>query len=194
MHKEPCFEENDLDNDNPSKDRDSLRGKKIMVTLTGGGFLWEAKALIKGLGDDYEYHYVTSYYDFLKTPDAMAEQVSGIPEGKIYTIFRTTTMSEKSLGKKVRNTLISLRDAYKVIKKVEPVAVICIGTSLAVPLCFWARYFRRKAIFIESITRVSKPSLTGKILSSLRLCDRFYVQWPEAVHLYRGAIYRGGVL
>lgn len=165
-----------------------------MVTLTGGGFLWEAKALIKALGTGYCYHYVTAHYDFLKTPDAMGKLVSGLPEGKIHTICRTTTMSEKSFWKRVRNTLISLRDAYKVIKKVDPIAVICIGTSLAIPLCFWAKVFRKRTIFVESITRVSQPSLTGKILSTLRLCDRFYVQWPEAVNLYRGSIYRGTVL
>ncbi|MCK4488478.1 MAG: hypothetical protein KAU38_17175 [Desulfobacterales bacterium] len=159
-----------------------------MVTLTGGGFLWEAQALIKGLGKDYDCHFVT-------TPDALGKvAVVDIPKGEVHIIAKATSMNPKCRLKKAKNTLNSFRDTYKVVKKVDPFAVICIGSSIAVPLCFWAKCFRKKAIFIETITRVSKASLTGKIISNLRLCDRLYVQWPQAVNLYRGAIYAGTVL
>ena len=162
--------------------------KKILVTLAGGGFLWEAQALIKGMGKDYDYHYVT-------TPDAVGKVgVVDIPDGKVHIIAKSTTINVKSSLKKVKNTLSSFRDAYKVIRKADPFAVICIGSSIAVPLCFWAKCFRKKAIFVETITRISKPSLTGKIISTLKLSDRFYVQWPEGVNLYKGAIYAGTVL
>ena len=162
--------------------------KKIIVTLTGGGFLWEAQALIKGLGNDYDYYYVT-------TPDAAGKVgVVDIPEGGIHIIAKPTTMNVKSSLEKVKNTLSSFRDACNLIRKVDPFAVICVGSSIAVPLCFWAKCFKKKAIFVETITRISKPSLTGKIISTLKLCDRFYVQWPEGVNLYRGAIYAGTVL
>ena len=165
-----------------------LSKKKILVTLTGGGFLWEAQALIKGLGKDYDYHFVT-------TPDALVKVgVADIPEGDVHIIKKPTTMNVKSSLKKVKNTLRSFRDACKVIRKVDPFAVICVGSSIAIPLCFWAKCFRKKAIFVETITRISKPSLTGKIISTLKLCDRFYVQWPEAVRLYKGAVYGGMVV
>ena len=172
----------------PHQDGPHLHRKRVMVTLAGGGFLWEAQALIKGLGNDYDYHYVT-------TPDAAGKVgVVDIPEGEVHIIAKSTTMNVKSSLKKVKNTLSSFRDVYKVIKKVDPFAVICIGSSIAVPLCFWAKCFRKRAIFVETITRISKPSLTGKIISTLKLCDRFYVQWPEGVNLYKGAIYAGTVL
>lgn len=173
---------------NPRREEPRLDRKKILVTLAGGGFLWEAQALIKGMGNDYEYHYVT-------TPDAMDKVgVVDILEGGIHIIAKPTTMNVRSNLKKVKNTLSSFRDACKLIRKVDPFAVICVGSSIAVPLCFWAKCFRKKAIFVETITRISKPSLTGKIISTLKLCDRFYVQWPEAVRLYKGAIYAGTVL
>jgi UDP-N-acetylglucosamine:LPS N-acetylglucosamine transferase len=181
----------DLIHDNKrahKKDDLILPKKKILVTLAGGGFLWEAQALIKGLGNDYDYHYVT-------TPDAMGKVGAvDIPEGKVYIITKATTMNRKSSLKKVKNTLRSFRDVCRVIRKGDLFAVICVGSSIAVPLCFWAKCFRKRAIFVETITRISKPSLTGKIISTLRLCDRFYVQWPEAVNLYKGAIYAGTVL
>ncbi|MBW2740807.1 MAG: hypothetical protein JRE64_18620 [Deltaproteobacteria bacterium] len=173
---------------NPRQEEPRLDRKKILVTLTGGGFLWEAQALIKGLGKGYDYHFVT-------TPDAPVKVgVADIPDGEVHAIAKLTTMNVKSSLKKVKNTLCSLRDACKVIREVDPFAVICVGSSIAVPLCFWAKCFRKKAIFVETITRISKPSLTGKIISTLKLCDRFYVQWPEAVNLYKGAIYAGTVL
>lgn len=162
--------------------------KKVIVTLTGGGFLWEAQALVNSLGEGLEYHFVT-------VSDAIGKiKVIDIPAGEVHVIGKITTMRSSSLLRIAWNALVSFMDAYGVVKKTDPVAVICVGTSIAVPLCFWARFFGKKAIFVESITRVSKPSLTGRILSSLRLCDRFYVQWPEAAGLYRGAIYRGTVL
>ena len=165
-----------------------LPKKKILVTLTGGGFLWEAQSLIKGLGKGYCYHFVT-------TPDAPVKvEVADIPDGEVHTIAKPTTMNVRSNLKTVKNTLSSFRDACKLIRKVEPFAVICVGSSIAVPLCFWAKCFRKRAIFVETITRISKPSLTGKVISTLKLCDRFYVQWPESVRLYKGAIYRGMVL
>ncbi len=166
----------------------NFKPKKILVTLTGGGFLWQAQSLLNHLGNDYEYNYVTVQDSIEKA------KTINIPKGEIHNITKIASMGDKSFIKILENTIISLKDAYRVVKKVNPCAVICVGTSLAVPLCLWAKYFGNKAIFVESITRVSKPSLTGKILSTLRLCDRFYVQWPEAVKLYRGAIYRGRVL
>jgi hypothetical protein len=63
-----------------------------------------------------------------------------------------------------------------------------------VPLCFWGKLAGKTTVFVESITRVKRPSLTGRILSRFRLCDRLFVQWPEAVKLYKGAIYDGAVL
>jgi beta-1,4-N-acetylglucosaminyltransferase len=166
-----------------------LGRKRIILTLTGGGFLWEAKSLLKNLGNDYEYHFVSLYYPTWKV------KTKDIPkEGEVHYISIVTTMADKDFLKKMKNLMVSFKDTYKVMRKVNPSAVICVGTSIAVPLCFWAKYFRKKAIFIETITRVTKPSLTGKILSTFRLCDRFYVQWPEAVKLYRGAVYKGTVL
>lgn len=174
---------------NKRQEKPILNQKRIVIAITGGGFSWESTALVQGLGMNYEYHFVSLSYPTWKI------KIRNMPKkGEVDYVSVVTTIGDKALWKKVRNVLLSLRDAYKFIKKVNPSAVICVGSSVAVPLCFWAKFFGKKAIFIESITRVTNPSLTGKIISTLRLCDRFYVQWPEAVNLYRGAIYRGTVL
>jgi beta-1,4-N-acetylglucosaminyltransferase len=162
--------------------------KRVMVTLTGGGFLWESQSLIKCLGNEYEYHFVT-------TPDSVGKaRIINIPDGEIHTIAKPTTMNITSNIRKAINTLQSFRDAYNIIKKIDPFAVICLGSSVAIPLCFCGKCLRKQTIFVETITRISKPSLTGKILSAFKLCDRLYVQWPEAIEMYNGAIYRGTVI
>jgi len=160
---------------------------KILLSLTGGGFFWEARSLAGTLGEGYELHYVT-------TPDAPVTAGANLLKGEVHTISRVTTMSDNTSWKIARNVLASFRDAFRLVRDISPDAVVCVGSSIAVPLCLAAKLQGRKAVFVESITRVSKPSLTGKILSTLRLCDRFYVQWPEAEKLYRGAVYRGTVL
>jgi len=163
------------------------RPTKILLTLTGGGFLWQSRRLIEGLGDGYCYHFLSTY-------DSMLPPQGALPPGPVHLVTRITSMGDHSFLKVVQNALVSSLELFGVVARIRPDVVICIGTSLAVPLCLWARLFGKKAVFVESITRVSQPSLTGKILSRLGICSRFYVQWPEIEGLYRGAIYRGSVL
>jgi beta-1,4-N-acetylglucosaminyltransferase len=163
------------------------RKQKVLVTLAGGGFFWEAKALIKELGQEYNIYYVTTH-------DSVSLIRKDFCQEDVYFMSKVTSMTYNSANKRLRSIFAGFYDAYKVIKKIEPSVVICIGSSIAVPLCFWAKLLGRKTVFIESITRVSQPSLTGRILSLFNLCDRFYVQWPEAQQLYKGAVYRGVVL
>jgi len=161
--------------------------KKILVTLTGGGFRWEAQSLINGLGEDFQFHFVTTH-------DSPVLPGDGIPDGAVHVISRVTTMSDRGFIKKAKNFIFCFRDSYRLVKRLRPDAIVCIGTSIAVPLCFWGKLFGRKTVYVESITRVSQASLTGKILSFFRLCDRHYVQWPEAERLYKRSVYAGTVL
>jgi beta-1,4-N-acetylglucosaminyltransferase len=48
-------------------------------------------------------------------------------------------------------------------------------------------------IYIESIARVHRLSLSGKILYHLRLSDSLLVQWPELQAKYPRAHYAGRV-
>ncbi|MDP3029141.1 MAG: hypothetical protein Q8O04_06545 [Deltaproteobacteria bacterium] len=48
---------------------------------------------------------------------------------------------------------------------------------------------RRPRIFIESWSRVTTKSTTGKIC--YYLSDLFFVQWPELIKRYPKAIYAG---
>jgi beta-1,4-N-acetylglucosaminyltransferase len=48
-------------------------------------------------------------------------------------------------------------------------------------------------IYVESIARTQKLSLTGKILYYMRMVDSMMVQWPELESRYPSAQYVGRV-
>jgi hypothetical protein len=160
---------------------------RVLLSIQGGGFFWQSRSVAKSLSGDFDLHYIS--------PDsARPFEQSGLPQAPWHTVSNLTTLADRSAWRKTRNILVSLRETLAVVRAGKPEAIVCVATSLAVPLFIWGRIFGKRTVFIESITRVSTPSTTGRILSRLRLCDRFYVQWPEAAALYPDAICRGTVL
>lgn len=81
--------------------------------------------------------------------------------------------------------------AFYILRKSKPDLVLSTGASLAVPFILASKLFGIKTVFIESITRSSGLSLTGRLV--YKLVDEFYVQWPECVECYPKAQYRGVV-
>jgi beta-1,4-N-acetylglucosaminyltransferase len=51
--------------------------------------------------------------------------------------------------------------------------------------------FDCRIVYVESIARVRKLSLSGKILYYSRMVDRFLVQWPELQVRFPCSIYAG---
>lgn len=49
-------------------------------------------------------------------------------------------------------------------------------------------------VYVESVARVEKLSLTGAILHRLGIADQFIVQWPELVQKYKGTLYLGRLM
>lgn len=87
----------------------------------------------------------------------------------------------------VRNVLLAVR----VIRRVRPAAIITTGAGVAVPFCYVGALLGVRVIFIESFSRVTKPSLTARLVYPV--ANRFFVQWPELVHRFRRAEYRGAL-
>jgi hypothetical protein len=156
---------------------------RILLTLAGGGFFWQSRSVARSLAG-FDLHYASA-------EPASVWADSGLPTGTFHEVGSITTQSGKRRLQRASKFLRSASSAFEVVRRVDPDAVVCVASSIAVPLCFWAKLFGKKTVFIESVTRVSHPSATGTIIDRFRLCDRFYVQWPEAVSLYRKAVYRG---
>ena len=83
-------------------------------------------------------------------------------------------------------------NALFILRKSQPDLVLSTGASLAVPFLLASKLFGIKTVFIESISRSSTLSLTGKLVYNL--VDEFYVQWPECIEHYPKAQYKGIVI
>ncbi len=95
--------------------------------------------------------------------------------------------AERSLAMLGRNLLLAVR----VLREVRPSILITTGAALAVPFVWIARLLGVRIVYVESITRIESPSLSGRMIAPV--AHRAYVQWPELVHALHGARYAGAV-
>lgn len=86
----------------------------------------------------------------------------------------------------IYNIWISL----KIFIKERPNIVISTGALATIPICFIAKLFNKKIIFIESFAKINSPTLTGRLM--YKIADQFYVQWESMLEHYPNAIFKGG--
>ena len=75
--------------------------------------------------------------------------------------------------------------------KIKPDVVITTGAHTAVAMCYIAKLFRKKIIYIETFANLESKTLTGRLIYPI--ADVFIVQWESMRKLYPKAIYIGGV-
>ncbi len=85
----------------------------------------------------------------------------------------------------------NIAKSFRVYWKVKPDVVIATGAHTTVPICYIAKLFGKKVIFIETFASISTKTLSGKLVYPI--ADLFLVQWEEMLKLYPKAIYRGGL-
>lgn len=76
----------------------------------------------------------------------------------------------------------------------RPDCIVCIGSSICLPIFTLAKIAGIQCIFIESMARVDGISKTGKLIERWRLASPIYVQWPNLVEGRSARIYVGTVL
>jgi UDP-N-acetylglucosamine:LPS N-acetylglucosamine transferase len=81
--------------------------------------------------------------------------------------------------------------AWRLVRTRRPRTVVTTGAGIAVPFCYVARLFGCRVVYVECLSRVSEPSLTGRLVAPV--VHDFYVQWPQLVAQYRDARYVGTV-
>lgn len=83
--------------------------------------------------------------------------------------------------------------AVSILTKEKPVAILSNGGEIAIPFCYIGKLLGIKIIFIESLSRVTSKSGTGKII--FPIADLFLVQWESLLGKYgKKAKYWGGVM
>lgn len=123
-----------------------------------GGHLTEVRCLRETYAA-YEHFYVLN--DKALLPADM--------EGRTYFI----THSERDWKQ-----LVNVYEAWKILKHERPHVILSTGASPAVPFAVIGKLlFGTHVIFIETITRIHKPSLAGRLM--YWLADEFFYQWDS---------------
>jgi UDP-N-acetylglucosamine:LPS N-acetylglucosamine transferase len=94
-------------------------------------------------------------------------------------------------NRSLRNLARNLVLAFRVVHRVRPRAVVTTGAGVAVPFCYVGRLFRARVVYIESFSRITEPSLTGRLVYPV--ATEFFVQWPQLVRRFGKAEYRGAI-
>ena len=92
----------------------------------------------------------------------------------------------------LRKLLLNLVLAWQLITVVRPKIVLSTGAAIAVPFVWVARLRGIEVIHIESLTRIHKPSLSGRLIAPA--ASRIYVQWPELGKAMSRSRYVGSVV
>ena len=94
-------------------------------------------------------------------------------------------------NRNVKNLLRNLVFARRVLAEVQPRVLITTGAGVAVPFAWLARLRGARVVYVESLSRIDRPSLSCRLIRPV--ADRVYVQWPELAEALPGARYAGSV-
>lgn len=88
-------------------------------------------------------------------------------------------------------TLFLFLHSLVILVITRPKVVISTGSGLTIPPFLVAKFFGIKTIYIESPSRVYRPSIAGKLL--IGKVNLWLSSWPELAERYVGIEYRGMV-
>lgn len=129
---------------------------KVCIVSSCGGHLTEVRCL-RPVYEAHEHFYVLND-EALLPPDM---------QGRTHFI----THSERDW-----RFLLNLLEAYRILKAEKPAAILSTGAGPVVPFAIVGKLlFGTRVIFVETITRIHAPSLTGRIM--YWLADDFFYQW-----------------
>jgi UDP-N-acetylglucosamine:LPS N-acetylglucosamine transferase len=145
---------------------------KICIVSSCGGHLTEVRGLLPAFSN-YTHFYVIN--DRIVLPPDM--------EGRTYFIRH----SERDLL-----FFLNLFEAWKILREERPDVILSAGASPAVPFAIVGRLLGSRCIFVETLSRITAPSLTGRIM--YWLADRFFYQTPTLAGYFPKGEYGGSVI
>lgn len=113
-----------------------------------------------------------------------------------FKVHRTEHLSKKERVHFVKDPkrnpfllILNFLQSLVVFLMENPDVIVSSGTGVTVPMCIWGKLFGKKVIFIESYSRVTTPSLSGRIVYPI--ANLFIVQWKDLRKKYPKAVYVG---
>jgi beta-1,4-N-acetylglucosaminyltransferase len=92
----------------------------------------------------------------------------------------------------VRNLLRNLLGAVRLLRVVRPRVVLTTGAGVAVPYAWIGRALGARVVYVESLTRIERPSLSCRLIAPV--ASRIYAQWPELTEAVPRSRYLGSVV
>ncbi len=151
---------------------------KVMFISSEGGHLNELRQLDI---ENYNYSIVTEKTDSNK--DLINKY-----QGKVYYLIYGT---RKNPLKYFFVLLINFFKSLYLYFKLRPKVVVTTGTHTAVAMCYIARMFGSKVIWIETFANRTSKTLAGRLVYPI--ANTFVVQWEEMKRLYPKAEYWGWI-
>ena len=146
---------------------------KVCIVSSCGGHLTEVRCLHPAY-DAYEHFYVLN--DKAILPVDMQDKTHFIAHSERDWKF-----------------FLNLLEAYRILRKERPCVILSTGAGPAVPFAIIGRLrFGMRVVFVETITRIEKPSVTGKIM--YWLAHYYFYQWKTLRPFFPRARYGGLVL
>jgi beta-1,4-N-acetylglucosaminyltransferase len=149
-------------------------GSSCLLVCSGGGHLSQLAELCADWPVDGQ-HWIT--FD-----SAMARTLLG---------GRRVTFAHGPTNRSVMRLARNLALAWRVVRGTRPRTIVTTGAGIAVPFCYVGRLLGCRVIYIECLSRVTEPSLTGRLVAPVT--HELFVQWPQLVGRYRHARYVGTV-
>jgi UDP-N-acetylglucosamine:LPS N-acetylglucosamine transferase len=125
--------------------------------------------------DDVDRHWVT-----FDKPDAR----SLLTGASVTYAYHPTNRNAVNL---LRNGIL----AISVIRRLRPAIIVSTGAGVGVPFCWVGRAGGARVIYVDSLTRVQAPSLSGRLV--MPVVHRYLAQWPDMARRYKKAEYVGKV-
>jgi UDP-N-acetylglucosamine:LPS N-acetylglucosamine transferase len=94
-------------------------------------------------------------------------------------------------NRSIRNLIRNVHLARRLLRRLRPRVVITTGAGVAVPFAWLAHLAGARVIYVESLSRIDRASLSLRLISPI--ADRVYGQWPEFAEAVPGARFAGSV-
>ena len=152
-------------------------GKKLKICLTAsaGGHLSELLK-VAACWEGYDTFCVT-------TTEVVRKKVNDY--GNVYVV------GECNYKHPVRCVRVFIR-CVKAVFSERPDVVISAGAAGSCMVCYLAKMFGAKVVWLDSIANIKKLSLSGRLVRPV--ANLLLTQWPELAKKYKKAEYVGSVI
>lgn len=153
--------------------------KKVIFACSSGGHLNEILRL-EPLFKEYDYLLVTEH---TKVTESLKEKynIQYLKYGSIFYFFSYIFIF-----------LYNLFKGIKIVAKFRPDTVVSTGAHTGGLICYIAKVFGSKIIYIETLAKTKSLSKTGE--NVYKIADKFYVQWESLKEKYPKAEYIGRLM